>query len=248
VPGYDPWADGDTLDRSAGASVDAVARILAAHPEIGCLVAEPVLAGPSLPPHGYWSQIRALCDAHRVLLLFDEIPRGLGRTGRLFASEHTGVRPDATVLGKALGGALVPLAAVIARADLNVAGDLAIGHFTHEKSALGSVVALEVLAVLEQENLVARAGAIGARLAAAIAADAGPSRPITRVAAIGAMVALAFEDRRADATATRVEALYREGVNLTAAAGRALLMPPLVMTDAQIDDVAARIVRGADRG
>ena len=248
VPGYDPWADGDVLHRSAASSVDAVAGVLAAHPEIGCMLAEPVLAGPALAPPGYWPRIRALCDAHGVLLVFDEIPRGLGRTGRLFASEHTGVRPDMTVLGKALGGALVPLAAVIARSDLNVAADLAIGHFTHEKSALGSAIGLEVLAVLEQEHLVARAGAIGARFAAAIAADAGQGRPITRVGAIGAMVALAFQDRRPETTASRIEALYREGVNLTAGAGRAVLMPPLVMTDSQIEDVATRILRGVASG
>lgn len=113
---------------------------------------------------------------------------------------------------------------------------------------MGSAIGLEVLAVLEEEHLVARADAIGARFAAAIAADAGPGRPITRVGAIGAMVALAFQDRRSDATASRVEALYREGVNLTAGAGRAVLMPPLVMTDAEVEDVATRILRGVTSG
>ncbi|MBK8175522.1 MAG: aminotransferase class III-fold pyridoxal phosphate-dependent enzyme [Rhodospirillales bacterium] len=77
------------------------------------------------PPPSFWAEARAACDAHATFVIFDKIPTGLGKTGRLFASEHTGVAPDVLALGKALGGGILPLAAVIARSGLDVGADLA---------------------------------------------------------------------------------------------------------------------------
>ena len=105
--------------------------------------------------------MRAACDAHGALLIFDEIPNGLGKTGRFFAFEHFGVVPDIVVLGKALGGGILPLAAVIARQDLDVAGDLSLGHYTHEKNPLLARAGLTTLDILEQEGLVERAARLG---------------------------------------------------------------------------------------
>ena len=89
-----------------------------------------------MPPPGFWAEVRAACDAHGALLVFDEVPNGLGKTGRFFAFEHFGVVPDIVVLGKALGGGILPLAAAIARRDLDLAGHLSVGHYTHEKNPL----------------------------------------------------------------------------------------------------------------
>jgi 4-aminobutyrate aminotransferase len=68
------------------------------------------------------------------MLIFDEIPYGLGKTGRMFGFEYYEVTPDILVTGKALGGAVVPIACVSAREQLDVLGDLSIGHYTHEKN------------------------------------------------------------------------------------------------------------------
>ena len=232
VPGYDAWTP--DWEASARYSLDAVEKKLAAKPSIGCLIAEPVTAGPTMPPPWYWLAIREACDRQGVLLIVDEVPRGLGRTGRFFASEHGGVRPDMTVIGKSLGGALVPLAAVIAHADLNVAADLAIGHYTHEKSALGSAIALEVLDVIEDDRLVDRAMDIGQRLVVGLRSIDG----IRNASAIGGQIAIAFDDEAR--TPGIVRTLFEMGVNITAASGRATLMPPLIMTDDEVDDVAGR--------
>lgn len=237
VPGPDLWAGPEARERSASATLEAVRAALT--PIIGCLIAQPISEGVAPPPPWFWPELRRLCDACGALLIFDEIPRGLGRAGTVFASERVGVSPDVTVLGKALGGALVPLAAVIARADLDVAADLAIGHVTHEKSALGCAVGLEVLATIEEEGLLARAEAIGARLEAALAPLARPGGPLARAGRIGAMVSLELADR--GATGAVVAAAYAAGLNLTASAGRAALAPPLILTDAETDDVAARL-------
>src|SRR5690606_15217952 len=98
-----------------------------------------------------------LCDDNGTLLIFDEIPTGLGKTGRLFASEHVGVRPDMTVLGKSLGGGMLPLAAVIADAALDVAPELSLGHYTHEKNPVTARAALATIEIIEGEGLVENA-------------------------------------------------------------------------------------------
>ena len=83
----------------------------------------------------------AACDRHGTLLIFDEICHGLGRTGRMFTCEHFGVTPDILVIGKGLGGGVMPLAAMIARPGLDVAADRALGHYTHEKSPVACAAA-----------------------------------------------------------------------------------------------------------
>ena len=74
--------------------------------DVAAVIAEPIRAVPYLPPPGFWQEIRAACDQAGALLIFDEIPTGLGKTGKMFATEHTGVDPDIIVMGKALGGGL----------------------------------------------------------------------------------------------------------------------------------------------
>jgi acetylornithine/succinyldiaminopimelate/putrescine aminotransferase len=139
---------------------------------------------PFIPPRGYWQSVREACDANGTLLIFDEIPTGLGKTGRFFAAEHDGVAPDIVVLGKALGGGVLPIAACVARADLDVAGEYAFGHYTHEKNPVTAAAALATLQVIEREALVEERGsgrracaAPPARDAASACADRRRTRP-----------------------------------------------------------------------
>ncbi|MEN8197372.1 MAG: aspartate aminotransferase family protein, partial [Pseudomonadota bacterium] len=111
-----------------------VRYILEREGDIAAVVAEPNRAVPYIPPPGFWAEIRRACDDHGTLLIFDEIPTGLGKTGRMFACEHDEVIPDILVLGKALGGGILPIAATLCRPGLDVAGDWAFGHYTHEKN------------------------------------------------------------------------------------------------------------------
>ena len=107
--------------------------------------------------------MRDACDRHGALLILDEVPICLGRTGTMFAFEHYGIVPDMVVLGKGLGGAVFPMAALIARRDLDIAADRALGHYTHEKSSVGCAAALATLEVIEHEQLLERSRALGAQ-------------------------------------------------------------------------------------
>ena len=131
--------------------------VLAREGDVAAVICEPARAVPYLPPPGYWQSVREACDRHGALLIFDEIPTGLGKTGRMFACEHDDVVPDILVLGKALGGGILPIAAVIARADLDVGGDWAFGHYTHEKNPVTARAALTTIEIIEDEGLVENA-------------------------------------------------------------------------------------------
>lgn len=106
-----------------------------------------------IPSKAYWKRVREICTKHKVLLILDEIPIALGRTGKMFAFENFDIEPDIICLGKGLGGGIIPFAAIVTRDRFNVAGDISLGHYTHEKSPLGSVAALATINYIEKENL-----------------------------------------------------------------------------------------------
>jgi 4-aminobutyrate aminotransferase len=136
--------------------------VLGREGDVAAVIAEPMRAVPVVPPPGYWKAVQEACHRHGALLIMDEIPTGLGKTGRMFAFEHDGITPDIVTLGKALGGGILPIAAVIARDGLNVAGDFAIGHYTHEKNPVTARAALTTIEIIEDEGLVDRAAELGA--------------------------------------------------------------------------------------
>jgi len=138
-----------------------VRYILEREGDIAAVIAEPNRAVPYIPPPGFWAEIRRACDDHGALLIFDEIPTGLGKTGRMFACEYDGVVPDILVLGKALGGGILPIAATLCRPELDVAGDWAFGHYTHEKNPVTTRAALTTIEIIEDEGLVDNAAAMG---------------------------------------------------------------------------------------
>lgn len=138
-----------------------VEYVLGRERDIAAVIAEPMRAVPYVPPPGFWKAVRAACDKYGALLIMDEIPTGLGKTGRMFAFEHDEVQPDIVTLGKSLGGGVLPIAACIARRDLDVCGDYAIGHYTHEKNPVTCRAALTTISIIEDERLVERAEHLG---------------------------------------------------------------------------------------
>jgi len=151
----------DNLEDSARACARMISYVLAREGDVAAVVAEPMRATPYPPAPGFWKSVREACDRHGTLLIFDEIPTGLGKTGRFFAHEHDGVQPDMVVLGKALGGGILPIAAVVARRDLDVAGGYAIGHYTHEKNPVTTRAALTTINIIREEGLTERAAELG---------------------------------------------------------------------------------------
>jgi 4-aminobutyrate aminotransferase len=138
-----------------------VEYILEKEGDVAAVIAEPIRSTPYIPKPEYWQKIRQACDRHGALLIFDEIPHSLGRTGRMFTFENFGIIPDIVVIGKGLGGGVFPLAAMIASEKLDVCASRAMGHYTHEKSPVGSAAALATINYIEKHNLVAHARDLG---------------------------------------------------------------------------------------
>jgi len=141
--------------------VDYIEYVLDKEGDVAALIGETVRSTSVIPPRGYWERVRRACDKHGTLLILDEIPHCLGRTGKTFTCEHFDVVPDMLVIGKGLGGGIFPLAALIARDELDIASDRALGHYTHEKNPVACAAALATIECLEEENLSANAKAVG---------------------------------------------------------------------------------------
>jgi 4-aminobutyrate aminotransferase len=242
VPPPDPWhCPWDCRGECRLRCADYVEYVLAKEGDVAAVISETVRSAPFIPPPDYWRRIRAACDRHGALLILDEIPTGLGRTGRMFACEHYGIVPDLLVLGKALGGGVMPLAAVIARGSLNVAADRALGHYTHEKSPVAAAAALATLEYIEAENLLAHVRELSAFALERLRALQSRHACIGDVRGLGLMLGVELTRDRATlardcALAERVmyEAL-RRGLNFKVTMGNILqLTPALTITRAQM--------------
>jgi ornithine--oxo-acid transaminase len=142
---------------------DAQAIENAITPNTAAVMVEPIQgeAGVVVPPAGYLRILRRICDQHNVLLIADEIQTGLGRTGRMFASEHEGIHPDMIIIGKALGGGLYPVSAVLA--DPDIMGLFVPGEHgsTFGGNPLGMAVARAALRVIVEEHLIENSAHLG---------------------------------------------------------------------------------------
>ena len=220
-----------------------VKYVLEREGDVAAVIAEPARAVPYIPPSGYWQAVREACNAHGTLLIFDEIPTGLGKTGHFFAAEHDGAAPDIVVLGKALGGGVLPIAACIARDDLNVAGAYALGHYTHEKNPVTAAAALATLEVIARDGLVENAARVGAHALGRLQEMKQRHAVIGDVRGRGLLLGIDLvTDRAAKTPAADLaeQVLYRalsRGLSFKTTMGNVLtLTPPLITTMAQMDE------------
>lgn len=186
-PVHCPFACGDACNLKCAEYVD---YVLDKEGDVGAVIAETVRSTPYVPPPDYWRIVRESCDRHGALLVLDEIPTCLGRTGRMFACEHYDVVPDMLVIGKGLGGGIMPLAALIARADLDVAPHGALGHYTHEKSPVACAAGLATIEVVEREALPERARTLGEHALARLRNMAEGHTRVVHVRGIGLLLGL----------------------------------------------------------
>jgi 4-aminobutyrate aminotransferase len=151
------WFSRNDTEKGDMAYADYLEYVIEKEGDVGVLVAETIRSTTvHIPSKAYWQRVREICDKHGVLLVFDEIPIGMGRTGKMFAYQHYGIVPDILVLGKGLGAGIIPMAAIVCREELNIAAEVSLGHFTHEKSPLGSAAALAALDYMEDNNTLAK--------------------------------------------------------------------------------------------
>ncbi len=228
--------------------VESIESLLAREPDVAAVIAEPIRCTTvDLPPPNYWARVRAACDRAGALLIFDEIPIWAGRTGRMFATAHEGVVPDIAVIGKSLGGGIFPMAAMLARPELDCIPEGALGHFTHEKSPVGAAAALAFLDVIQSEHLCERAAIEGERFAARLRTLAVRHPVIREVRGhgllIGIELATSADQPAASVVAERV--LYgclARGLSFKVSGGTVLTLTPPLNIDSALLDQAVGIL------
>jgi len=214
--------------------LDAIAAQLDGPAHVAAVLVEPVQgeAGVIVPPDGYLRGMRRLCDEHGVLLVLDEIQSGLGRTGRTLACDHEDVRPDVLLLGKALGGGIVPLSAMVARRDVLDVFTPGSHGSTFGGNPLACAIGREVVAMLRTGEPQRRAAELGDVLRDALA-ELDPAL----VAAVRTKGPWAGVDLADGMPPARVvcEALIPHRVLVKDAHGHTLrIAPPFVATDDEL--------------
>ena len=224
---------------------DYIDYVLEVQGDVAAVVAEPVRwTTVDFPPLDFWAQVRDSCDRNGTLLVFDEIPSCLGRTGSMFVCEQFEVVPDILVIGKGLGGGVMPLAGIIARSDLDLVPDGALGHYTHEKSPLGAAAALATLDVIEQEGLVARARHVGRTTLEKLRELAATSTILGQVRGVGMYWGAEVEpwgDRPAAEVADHLlYACLERGLSFKVGGGNVVtLCPPLTISSDELERALA---------
>jgi putrescine aminotransferase len=224
-----PFGDAAAMD---GAMDETTAAVL--------LEPIPATLGIAIPPAGYLPEVAGRCAERGALLILDEVQAGLGRTGRMWAHEHEGVAPDMIVTGKGLGGGVYPIAATLMTRELHSFFDTRpfVHISTFGGAELGCAAALAALDVAEAPGFLERVSAVSERLA-----DAFAGLPF-ELRQRGLMMGFRFE--RAGGGMAAAQAAYAQGV-LCAYANNdpsvLQFLPPLILTDAQVEDLIGRVRR-----
>jgi len=221
---------------------DYIEYVLAKEGDVAAVIAETVRSTSIIPPAGFWQKIRAACDKHGALLILDEIPHCLGRTGKMFSCQHFDVVPDMLVIGKGLGGGIFPLAALMARKDLDIMPDRALGHYTHEKNPVACAAAIATIKCLENENLLANAEKMGSYAMDRMQEMMNRHKMVGAVRGLGLLMGIELvKDRQTKEPAVEEteRVMYNalsKGLNFKVTMGNIITMtPPLTITKQEID-------------
>jgi 4-aminobutyrate aminotransferase len=234
-------------DRPHERLADYIDYILASEGDVAALIAEPMRWTTVFPPApGFWARVKDSCARHGTLLIFDEVPSGLGRTGTMFACEQVGAMPDMLVIGKGLGGGIMPIAALIARAELDVAAAGALGHFTHEKSPVAAAAALATLDIIADEKLLERATSVGRWGHERLEQMATGSPILGAVRSLGLYFGVEVMGETPAEAAGRADAILyaalRHGLSFKVGGGTILtLCPPLTIPQDELADALDRL-------
>lgn len=215
-------------------------------PNTAAFLVEPIQGegGINVPPPGYLAEVARICKKHNVLLICDEIQSGLGRTGKLLACQHDGVKPDAVTLGKALGGGLLPVSLFLARREVMQVFAPGDHGSTFGGNPIAAAVGLVALDTLIEERLVERSARLGVHLLARLRAIKNPMVCEVRGRGLFAGIEL---DRKAASAAEVATRLLKAGV-LSKDTHRNTIRfaPPLIIEEPQIDWAVERVAEVLD--
>ncbi|HBH7904998.1 aspartate aminotransferase family protein [Vibrio parahaemolyticus] len=214
---------------------------------VGAFIAEAVRnTDVQVPSKAYWKRIREICDKHNVMLIIDDIPNGMGRSGEWFTYQAYDIEPDMLCIGKGLGGGLVPIAAMVTKDKYNTAEQISMGHYTHEKSPIGCAAALATMEAIEQEGLLDKAKADSQFMREKLLEMKAKYPVIGDVRGIGMLWGIELvTDHKSKARAyDEAEAvLYQclnNGVSFKVSQGNVIqLSPPLIITREQLTEALA---------
>lgn len=214
-------------------------------PNTAAILLEPIQAegGILFPPDGFMANLRKLCDQHRVLLIWDEIQTGFCRTGKRFAWEHEAAKPDLMCLGKALGGGIMPVSAVVGSREVMSVFTPGDHGSTFGGNPLAAVVAMAAMREMDDLGLADRSARLGLRMKDALRGMNHPA--VEDVRGRGLLVGLEF--REGTDTKRLSKAFLEEGILTKETRSRTFrFAPPLTITDAELDEGIAAIARAME--
>ncbi|EJG0934295.1 aspartate aminotransferase family protein [Vibrio parahaemolyticus] len=211
---------------------------------VGAFIAEAVRnTDVQVPSKAYWKRIREICDKHNVMLIIDDIPNGMGRSGEWFTYQAYDIEPDMLCIGKGLGGGLVPIAAMVTKDKYNTAEQISMGHYTHEKSPIGCAAALATMEAIEQDGLLEKAKADSQFMREKLLEMKAKYPVIGDVRGIGMLWGIELvtdHESKARAYDEAEAVLYQclnNGVSFKVSQGNVIqLSPPLVITREQLTE------------
>ncbi|EGQ7852797.1 aspartate aminotransferase family protein [Vibrio vulnificus] len=214
---------------------------------VGAFIAEAVRnTDVQVPSKAYWKRIREICDKHNVMLIIDDIPNSMGRSGEWFTYQAYDIEPDILCIGKGLGGGLVPIAAMVTKDKYNTAEQISMGHYTHEKSPIGCAAALATMEAIEQDGLLDKAKADSQFMREKLLEMKAKYPVIGDVRGIGMLwgIELVTDHETKERAYDEAEAvLYQclnNGVSFKVSQGNVIqLSPPLIITREQLTEALA---------
>jgi 4-aminobutyrate aminotransferase / (S)-3-amino-2-methylpropionate transaminase / 5-aminovalerate transaminase len=264
VPAPYPYRCPASKDCSGGCQGDCFNAVEKAfvsyvHPEsVAAIIVEPVSGeGGFIPfPDFYLRRLRELCDEHGIVMIVDEVQTGFGRTGKMFAVEHSGVVPDLLITAKSLGGGM-PIGGVTGKAEIMDAPHVGGLGTTYGGNPLACAAALAVIETFEQEDLLTRANAVGERIMAAMH-DIQEKHPdfVGDVRGRGPMAAMELVEDAASRTPDKartgkiVEAALQEGLLLLTAGQYSNVirtLAPLSIADEELEEGLTLLARAFDQ-
>ncbi|HCH0946523.1 TPA: aspartate aminotransferase family protein [Vibrio parahaemolyticus] len=214
---------------------------------VGAFIAEAVRnTDVQVPSKAYWKRIREICDKHNVMLIIDDIPNGMGRSGEWFTYQAYDIEPDMLCVGKGLGGGLVPIAAMVTKDKYNTAEQISMGHYTHEKSPIGCAAALATMEAIEQGGLLDKVKADSQFMREKLLEMKANYPVIGDVRGIGMLWGIELvtdHESKARAYDEAEAVLYQclnNGVSFKVSQGNVIqLSPPLIITREQLTEALA---------
>ena len=236
--GFEPLVSG--FVRVPFDDINAVRQVASSNPNVVAVLVEPIQGegGVHIPADDYLNQLRALCDEHQLLLMLDEVQTGNGRTGQYFAYQHNGILPDVVTTAKGLGNGF-PIGACLARGLAAEVFTPGAHGTTYGGNPLACAASIAVVDTIVQDNLCARATALGQRICDGFRAEIGDASYVKEVRNKGLMIGIELSEAGTElAVLAKVKGIL---LNVTGGGHVIRMLPPLTMSDQEADLLVSTI-------